>query len=159
MRQFSLDAQITTGAWLIKFESYWRDGERNSAALEEDYLALVGGFEFTWYGVLGGGADLGLLMELLYDGRGERATVIFEEDVFLAVRLALNDAASTDILFGILQDMDKPTRSLFIEANRRLGENISLGVEGTGFLDVDRNDSQFSLRKDSFLQLDLTYHY
>lgn len=159
IRQFSLDSQITTGAWLIKFESYWRDGERNSAALEEDYLALVGGFEYTWYGVFGGGTDLGLLTEVLYDGRDARATVITEEDLFAAVRLAFNDEASTDILFGILQDLDKPTRSLFIEANRRLSDNISLGLEGTGFLKIDDRDAQFLLRKDSFLQLDLTYHY
>ncbi len=159
IRQFSLDAQVTTGAWLLKFESTWRDGERDAAALEEDYLALVGGFEHTWYGVFGGDTDLGLLMEFLYDGRDERATVVTEEDVFVAFRLAFNDAASTDILFGIIQDLDKPTRTLFLEANRRLDDNISLGVEGTAFLDVDDKDAQFSLRRDSFLQLDLTYHY
>jgi hypothetical protein len=46
-----------------------------------------------------------------------------------------------------------------MEANRRLSDNISLGFEGTAFLNVHKNDGQFSLRKDSFLQLDLTYHY
>jgi hypothetical protein len=159
MRQYSLDAQVTTGAWLLKFESFWRDGERNARGLEEDYFALVGGFEHTWYGVLDGNTDLGLLLEFLYDDRGERATVVTEGDVFSAVRLAFNDEASTDILFGIMQDLDKSTRSLFMEANRRLSDNISLGFEGTAFLNVHKNDGQFSLRKDSFLQLDLTYHY
>lgn len=159
MRQISLDAQVTTGAWLLKFESFWRDGERNALALEEDYLALVGGFEHTWYGIFDGDTDLGLLLEFLYDDRGARSTVVTEGDVFSAVRLAFNDEASTDILFGIMQDLDKPTRSLFIEANRRLSDNISLGLEGTGFFNVDDKDGQFSLRRDSFLQLDLTYHY
>ncbi len=159
MRQISLDAQVTTGAWLLKFESFWRDGERNALALEEDFFALVGGFEYTWYGAFGGDTDLGLLLEFLYDDRGERSTVVTEGDVFSAVRLAFNDEASTDILFGIMQDLDKPTRSLFIEANRRLSDNISLGLEGTGFFNVDDNDGQFSLRRDSFLQIDLTYHY
>ena len=159
MRQYSLDAQVTTGAWLLKFESFWRDGERNARGLEEDYFALVGGFEHTWYGVLDGNTDLGLLLEFLYDDRGECATVVTEGDVFSAVRLAFNDEASTDILFGIMQDLDKSTRSLFMEANRRLSDNISLGFEGTAFLNVHKNDGQFSLRKDNFLQLDLTYHY
>ncbi|MBT3629022.1 MAG: hypothetical protein HN527_13065 [Rhodospirillaceae bacterium] len=159
MRQISLDAQVTTGAWLLKFESFWRDGERNALSLEEDYFALVGGFEHTWYGMLGGDTDLGLLLEFLYDDRGERSTAVTEGDVFSAVRLAFNDEASTDILFGIMQDLDKPTRSLFFEANRRLSDNLSLGVEGTAFLNVDDNDGQFSLRRDSFLQLDLTYHF
>jgi len=159
MRQVSLDAQVTTGAWLLKFESFWRDGERDAVGLETDYLALVGGFEYSWYGVFGGDTDLGLLMEFLYDGRDERATVVTEEDVFTALRLAFNDAASTDILFGVMQDLDKPTRTLFLEANRRLSDNITLGIEGTAFLNVDDQDGQFSLRKDSFVQLDLTYHY
>ena len=159
MRQMSLDAQITTGAWLLKLESYWRDGERDAAGLESDYLALVGGFEYTSYGALGGDTDLGLLVEFLYDGRDERATVVTEEDVFTALRLAFNDEASTDVLFGFIQDLDKPTRTLFLEANRRLSDNTTLGIEGSAFLNVDDQDSQFSLRKDSFVQLDLTYHY
>jgi hypothetical protein len=159
MRQFSLDAQVTTGSWLIKFESFWRDGERNALSLEEDYLAVVGGFEYTWYGVFDGDTDLGVLLEFLYDDRGRRATVVTEEDVFAAMRLAFNDEASTDILFGIMQDLDKPTRSLFMEANRRISDNISLGIEGTAFLNIDDADGQFSLRRDSFLELNLTYHY
>ena len=159
MRQVSLDAQVTTGAWLLKFESFWRDGERDAAQLETAYLALVGGFEYTLFGVFGGDTDLGLLMEFLYDGRDERATVVTEEDVFTAFRLAFNDEASTDILFGVMQDLDTPTRTIFLEANRRLSDNITLGIEGTAFLNVDDQDGQFALRKDSFVQLDLTYHY
>ena len=159
MRQISLDAQITTGAWLLKFESFWRDGERNALSLEEDYLALVGGFEHTWYGILDSDTDLGLLLEFLYDDRGQRSTAVTEGDVFAALRLAFNDEASTDILFGIMQDLDKPTRSLFVDANRRLSDNIALGLEGTAFLNVDDEDGQFSLRRDSLLQLNLTYHY
>ena len=88
-----------------------------------------------------------------------RVTVVTEEDVFTALRLAFNDEASTDILFGVIQDLDKSTRTFFLEANRRLSDNITLGIEGTGFLNVDAQDGQFSLRKDSFVQLDLTYHY
>ena len=142
----SLDAQVTTGAWLLKLESFWRDGERDAAGLETDYLALVGGFEYTLYGAFDGDTDLGLLMEFLYDGRDERATVVTEEDVFTALRLAFNDEASTDILLAIIQDLDKPTRTFFLEVNRRLSDNITLGIEGSVFLNVDDQDSQFSLR-------------
>ena len=159
IRQYGVDAQITTGAWLLKFESTWREGERDSASLEEDFLSLVSGFEYTWYGIHESDIDLGLLVEFLYDGRDQRATVATEEDLFVAARLAFNDEASTDILFGVQQDLDKSTRSLFIESNRRLSDNFSLGLEGNAFLNVDANDSQFSLRKDSYLQLDLTYHF
>ena len=80
-------------------------------------------------------------------------------DLFIGGRFAFGDEASTDVLFGVQQDLDKSTRSLFIESNRRLNDNFSLGLEGTAFLNVDANDSQFALRKDSYLQLDLTYHF
>jgi len=159
IRQYGVDAQITTGAWLLKFEGTWREGERNSVSLEEDFLSLVSGFEYTWYSIHESDIDLGLLMEFLYDGRDQRATVATEEDLFVAARLAFNDEASTDVLFGIQQDLDKSTRNLFIEANRRLDNNFSLGLEGTAFLNIDTHDSQFGLRKDSYLQLDLTYHF
>jgi hypothetical protein len=149
IRQYGLDAQVTTGAWLIKFEGTWREGERDAASLEEDFLSFVGGFEYTFYGVFDSDLDLGLLTEFLYDGRDERATVVTEEDIFVAARLAFNDEASTDVLFGILQDLDKATRNLFIEANRRLDDNFSIGLEGTAFLNIDAADSQFALRKDS----------
>jgi len=159
IRQYGIDAQLTTGAWLLKFESTWREGERDGASLEEDFLSLVSGFEYTWFSIHESDIDLGLLVEFLYDGRDQRATVATEEDLFIAARLAFNDEASTDMLFGIQQDLDKSTRSLFIESNRRLSDNFSLGLEGTAFLNVDAKDSQFALRKDSYLELDLTYHF
>jgi hypothetical protein len=159
IRQLSLDAQVTTGPWLVKLESYWRDGEKDGAGLEDDFAALVGGFEYTFYGVLDSNADLGVLTEWLYDERGSRAPHPFQNDLFAAIRLALNDEASTDILTGVTQDLDRTTRTLFIEANRRLNDNWSLGLEGTAFLDVAREDILFGLRKDSFLQLELSYSF
>jgi len=159
IRQYGLDTQVTSGAWLLKFESIWREGERDAASLEEDFLSVIGGFEYTWYGIYESEIDLGLLMEFLYDGRDELANVVTEEDLFVAIRLAFNDEASTDVLFSILQDLDNSTRSLFIESNRRFSDNLSLSLEGTAFLNIDAADNQFALRKDSHLQLDLTYHF
>ncbi len=82
-----------------------------------------------------------------------------KNDLFAAVRLSLNDEASSDILAGISQDLDTPTRSLFIDANRRLDNNWSLGLESTVFLDVVSDDIQYGIRKDSFLQLELSYSF
>ena len=41
IRQFGLDAQLTVGSWLFKFEAIQRAGARNLLGMEEDYVASV----------------------------------------------------------------------------------------------------------------------
>lgn len=159
MRQYSLDAQVTTGAWLLKLEALWREGELDSLNQEDDFGAFVTGVEYTFYGAFDTDWDVGLLGEWLFDDRDERATTPFENDVFLGARLAANDAESTDILFGVIQDLDSTSRLLFLESNRRIDDNWSLSVEGSAFMDIDRQDVLFDNRRDSLLQLEMTYNY
>lgn len=159
MRQYSVDAQMTTGPWLVKLEAYWRDGEKDAFLVEEDYAAVVTGFEYTFFGAFDSDTDIGLLGEWLFDERDKRANNPFENDLFAGVRVALNDAASTDFLFGVIQDLDTTTRNLALEANRRLSDNWSLSLEGLAFLNVTSDDPQFGVRKDSFVQAELSYNF
>lgn len=43
--QASVDAQITTGAWLLKLEALYRAGQHDRAGREDRYFASVVGFE------------------------------------------------------------------------------------------------------------------
>ena len=63
MTQFGVDVQYTAEAWLWKLEAIARDTRVDS------FLAAVGGFEYTFYGVKNSSADVGVLFEYLYDGR------------------------------------------------------------------------------------------
>ena len=159
IRQFGLDAQMTAGAWLLKLEAIRRTGARNLASMEEDYTAFVAGGEYTLYSVFDSGIDLSLLGEWNRDGRRERATNVFQNDLFLGARLAFNDVESTDLIVGVLHDADLGTRSFNAEFNRRLSDEWSLHLEAVVFSSFDETDIAYGTRRDSFVELNLIYNF
>ena len=75
--QTAVDLQWTGDATLWKLEAMTRSGHGDR------FAAFVAGVEHTLYGFMGGAADLGLLLEGMYDGRDDTAPpTIFEGDVF-----------------------------------------------------------------------------
>ena len=158
IRQFGLDAQLTTGSWLVKLEAIHRAGARN-LMVEEDYAAFVFGGEYTIYAALGSNADLSLLGEWSYDGRGVGGTNKFQNDVFLGARLAFNDVQGTEILGSVLEDLDHGSRFAAVEFNRRLSDNWSIHMEAVAFLNVGVSDLLYETRRDSFIGLNLTYAF
>ena len=160
IRQFGLDAQLTIESWLFKLEAIHRGGASNQAGQEEDYAALVAGAEYTFNGIFGSAADLGLLAEWNYDRRRENAANVFDNDIFLGARLAFNDVQSTDLVASVLADADHSTRSMILEFNRRLSDRWSLHLEGVVILAVDRADlTHYQTRRDSFVELQVTYNF
>jgi hypothetical protein len=103
--------------------------------------------------------DLGIIGEYAYDGRSGKSVAAFDNDVVLGTRLAVNDAASSELLFGFVQDLDNSSRALSIEASRRIGSNWKLSLEGWGFFNVSSDDAYYSLRNDDFLELKLSYYF
>ena len=109
MRQFGVDAQLTTGPLLYKMEAIHRGGTRNLLGQKEDYGAFIFGLERAVYGLFGSQVDLTLLTEWLYDGRGRRATTVWANDLFVAGFLAFNDVQGTELVAGILGDLSTIT--------------------------------------------------
>jgi hypothetical protein len=149
---------------LFKLEGIQRAGAINLAGEEEDYAAAVLGGEYTFYSVLGSAADLSLLGEWNYDGRGRNATPsrspnTLENDLFFASRLAFNDVQGTEIVASILGDLDRATRAMAIESDRRLSDRLSLHLEAIHLLSIDQADLHFETRRDSFADLGLTYNF
>ncbi len=159
INQTSLDVQYTTGAWLWKFEGLFRQGMKNALGTEQNYASFVGGFEYTLFGVFDSAADLGLLAEYMRDSRLEKATDPLQNDVFLGARLALNDAPDTQLLAGVIQDLQHNTRLFFVEASRRVGDSLKLTVELRSFHSVARRDPLSDLRDDDHLQVELAYFF
>lgn len=165
IRQLGMDAQLTAGSWLFKLEGIHRAGARNLSGREEGYVASVLGGEYTFYSVLGSAADLGLLGEWSYDGRGRNATPgrspnTLENDLFFASRLALNDVQSTEIVASILGDVKRATRAMAVEFARRLSDRWSLELETIYLLSTDKEDLfNYWTRRDSFAGLALTYNF
>jgi len=155
IQQFGLDATWATGNWLWKLEALYRSGYL------DPYYAATGGFEYTFFGFAGSNTDVGVLAEYVYDDRGDAPsmTSIFDNDVFLGFRLTPNDAASTQVLVGVMQDVSDRENAMRVEASRRLGSHWRLSLEAWLFLDTPRDNVIYYLRDDDFLMLELAYHF
>lgn len=157
--QVGFDGQYTSGATLWKAEAIGRFGQKNRNFQEEDFAAATGGLEHTLFGVADSNADLGLILEYAIDSRLDDASTVFQNDIILGVRLALNDEQDTDFLLTSAIDIESAETAFRMEANRRLGEDFSLGLEGQAFVNTDRDGLADTLRDDSFLRVKLTYHF
>ena len=149
--QAGLDLQLTTGDWLWKLETIRRNGHG------PDFWAATGGFEWTIPGIAGTGADLGLIAEYSYDGRDPvlAPATIYDDDLFLGARLALNDIGDTSFLAGALMDRDTDARVFLIEGQRRLGDEWLLSLEGRFFAGAVVPDPIFAIQNDDFLSISL----
>ena len=176
IHQTGVDVQATFGGWLWKVESILRSGQGDS------FGALVGGFEYTFGNVANSGADIGALAEYHYDSReglafsdlndvlasgsagdlaslGPVAVPTFQNDLFVGTRLALNDVQSTEFLGGGIIDMDTGTTALFAEASRRVRDQWTVSLEARGFANTDENDPFYSFRRDTYVELLISYYY
>ena len=153
INQTGLDVQATFDEWLWKVEVIHRSGQG------ETFNAFTGGFEYTFVGVMDTAADFGVIAEYLYDDRGSDPAVAFDNDIFVGGRLAMNDAASSELLFGIISDVNNRTRFYNIEASRRFGDSWVLSLEGR-FISAGSMGGPFSsIRKDDVIQLELARHF
>ncbi len=152
-KQLGLDVQGIVGDWLWKLESIYRDSLHH-------HTGVVTGFEYTVVGALGSVWDVGLIAEYLYDSRGNNAQTIGQNDVFLGTRLALNDADSTEILFGVTQDLDNSdVYNAKLEASSRLTNHLSWRIDGWLFENDTPDDLLYFGRKDDFIEVSLEYYF
>ena len=159
IRQFGVDAQLTTEPWLYKMEAIRRGGARNLLGREENYSALILGLERTLYALFGSGTDLTVLAEWLYDGRGRRATTVWQNDLFVSGSLAFNDVRDTRLVAGLLGDLRHDYRALNLELKRRLSNSWTVRLEGVVTLSADPKDLTYSGRRDSFAGVDFTFSF
>ncbi len=151
--QTGLDVQYVSGDTLWKLEMIRRVGHG------ESFVASAGGFEHTLYGVFDSAADLGLVAEYLSNNKDDSSVIAFENDLFLGLRLALNDIQSTEVLFGIIKDLDDTALLYNLEASRRLGEDWKLSVEGRFFTRIKPKDPQYDVRNDDYMQVELARYF
>ena len=153
INQTSLDLQATKGNMLWKLEALHRSGQ------EETYNAIAGGFEYTFVGIFDSTIDFGLLGEYHYDDRDEAAPTIFNDDIAVGARLAFNDIQSTEVLMGIVVDRDNGGKFFNVEASRRLSDNWFLELQGRFLFDQARTDPAFSLHRDDYIELFISYNF
>ncbi|MDP6560997.1 MAG: hypothetical protein QF619_12915, partial [Candidatus Binatia bacterium] len=152
--QTAFDLQAAYGDWLWKLEAMTRHGHG------ERFAAFVGGFEYTVTGVAGTRMDLGVLAEDLHDGRDATApATLFDDDLFFGLRLAVNDAQSTEVLAGVVKDLGDNGHLFFVEASRRLGDAWKAEFELRTADALPSNNTFQPLRRDDFVQVGLTFYF
>lgn len=151
--QTGLDLQATKGDWLWKLEVIRRSGQGDA------FFAADGGFEYTFVGVADSASDVGILLEVMLDERGEEATTPFNHDLFAGVRWTANDAQSTELLAGVVYDWETDAQMFNLEANRRIGEAWKLSVQARTWLRT-KNDPSFSaFGKEDYLEVQMARYF
>ena len=151
--QIGLDLQAIIEDWTWKLELISRKSST------QKYIAATTGFEYTLYGLFDSKSDLGIVIEYLYDDRDQLASSPFQNDITTALRWALNDTQSTEVLIGIINDLDESIMSSFIEASRRLGDDFKLTLEARAFNKTITGRPLHDFRQDDFIQLDLGWYF
>lgn len=147
--QTGVDVQHTRGSWLFKFEGITRTQPT------ERMYALTAGLEYTFYGVVGSDADVGVIGEYLWDSRDTGVTP-FDDDVALGTRLAFNDAQSSQLLAVAVLDRRGGGGLVSVEGDRRFGASWRVGLEARGFLGMTADDPLYALRRDAYVGLTVT---
>ena len=119
LQRWSVDAQLTLGAWLLKLEAV-----RNSQAQWRPRDASVVGFEYAF-------ASLASRLELsvLYEHLEETGCSAFTCGDVLGVRIAANDTAGSQVLLTGLKDRHDGRTGYFIRGQRRLTDQVVIRVD------------------------------
>ena len=154
MTQAGLDVQFTRDSWLWKLEAMRRDSRGQTID------AAVGGLEYTFYGVAGRAADLGVLVEYLYDDRAiDAPPTPFDDDVFFGARLALNDVDDTSVLAGAVVDRNSNETFLSVEAERRFGDNLIAELRMRAFSNAEPGTLLAAFENDDYVEMRLSWYY
>ncbi len=151
--QTGLDLQATKGDWLWKLELVRHSGQGGR------YIAADLGFEYTQVGVADTAADLGWLLEVLYDDRGDAATTPFNREVFLGARWTANDEAGSELLAGVVRDWHSGARLFSVEAARRLGADWKLVLEGRVWLGAASDRLLVPLEDEDYVEIRLSRYF
>ena len=149
--QTGLELQASLGSMLWKLEAIQRKSDRKTIR------AYTFGGKYTL--VTKSGCDIGILAEYNYDNRGAESITGLNDDVFVGLRIGLNDEQSTSFLGGMNKDNENGTISYFAEASRRLGDSWKINMKAFGFKDVAENEFLYLLRKDGFVELSLVKYF
>ncbi|MCU7935371.1 MAG: hypothetical protein KZQ99_10890 [Candidatus Thiodiazotropha sp. (ex Dulcina madagascariensis)] len=153
MRQTSLDLQATKGDWLWKLEAIHRSSDSGS------FNAATGGFEYTLVGIADTAMDLGVLGEYLYDDRQDEAAPPFENDLFVGLRLTGNDVDGSELLAGVIKDLDDSGWMFNLEASRRIGNDWKVGAQARLWSDIDEDDPLHNFHRDDYLEITLSRYF
>jgi hypothetical protein len=153
MTQFGLDLQYILGGWLLKAEVINRQNDLDS------YSSWVTGFEYTFTTVFDTETDISILSEWLYDDRLDESTTLFDNDLMVATRIALNDINSSEITLALFHDIEDSSCLLTLEGSRRITDHLKINLDMYLWYDIPRDDRLYYVRDDDYISLTLAYYF
>jgi hypothetical protein len=155
LKQIGVDIQYTSGPWLWKLEAV-----TGAYSQSERFIATVAGLEYTFFDIAGRGIDLGIVTEYLRDDRDQRLSpaTLFQDDIFLGLRMTLNDTADTEFLAGVISDTKNGADQFSAEFQRRIGQSLLLEIEARAF-DVGTDALLQSIKRDGNVTFRFKYFF
>jgi len=160
MNQAGVDASYVIGDLILKGEAIYR------WAQGAPFFATVVGGEYTFTNGIDEGIDLGLLLEYNFDDRSTLATAgttfnaLFDNDIFTGARISFRDENDTQILLGLLVDVENGSSYTYVESSTRLADNWRLGVEARLISgDAGAGDPLSVVDSDSYVQVRATKYF
>lgn len=176
MQQFSWDLQMPVGNWLLKGEALFQDTSLGGTFIADsvtsggqvlrrnlvpkNHTAFVGGFEYTFYGVIGQ-SDIGLIGEYLYDSEQRLDAVAFrpfQNDAFGGIRWAQNNAGDGELLIGGIVDVRNQTQVWRAEYSERFFDRLIL-TANYDHINAAPDDPVAIFDNDNRLAIELSYSY
>ncbi|PKN38400.1 MAG: hypothetical protein CVU62_05995 [Deltaproteobacteria bacterium HGW-Deltaproteobacteria-2] len=153
INQTSIDFNFVSGSWIWKLEALHQSNRI------KNFEAVVGGFEYTIPLSNSEFPEIGLLAEYAWESRDLNSPSIYQNDLFLGLRIAFNDVAGSEILTGIMQDMQKDSRYISLSASRRLEKLGRIALKLFIFNDISTNDPLLAYARDTYLQIEYTFNF
>lgn len=155
-------AQAAVGSWLLKTEIAYSNtrlnGDSSHIAIPRSYTSSVTGVEYTFVR-FAGESDLGILAEWIRDTRGNGANgTPFPRDFFVGARWVANDASDTQVLGGLVRNLDNYDTVYQIQYERRLLEKYWLHVAARAYSAKDESPLA-PFKRDNVVYARLKYYF
>ncbi len=155
-KQLGIEALYIYQDYLFKAEILARDSHDVNFNKKQTLAAVIG-LEYTIVGIFNTRSDLGIIAEYMYDEWQEITP--FQNDFMSGIRLAINDAQSTELLIGNITDLDDGTQFWTLEGSRRIGDNWQAEILARAVANVHNNNTLVNFKQDNLLALRLTYYF
>ena len=122
--QTGIEALYLKGNWGYKAELITQSGGRKT------FYAADIGLEYNANSIFTTNIDISWILEYLYDSREGSQSSIYQDDLYLASRIAFNNQASTEALLSVTYDSKSKEKIIGMESSWRHSNNIKIQFDG-----------------------------
>lgn len=155
-RQVGLELQYTAGPTLLKLEAARVIPRKDS---EDSYWAGVAGIEYLTGSALDLPWETTLYAEYNWDSRGDDGPSIFQNDVFLGLRVGFGNVDETELRLGMVKDLEHDGMLGSAKLTTRLNEQFRLVAEYIFTEANNPSDALFNARDLDQVSVSMQWHF